>query len=536
MATNTTNPIAEPISRGKRDYEEYEVLAAYYRRSRLYEVLGRHVKDSGYSALRGLRNPAEAAVEFHAAIIWGCKPSTLKVLSEDGTQGNNPLSEPLLSVWKWSNLDERGKVAARWFPMLGDLLVKIAKPDGREQVVVQFIDPKHLTDFDKDERGYFTYLRLDIKSERRKADGEVESYWHVEVWRKQQDSDGSYRVYEHDGSQGERPKEERLGDAKSGAVLSENRTAGEQGVLGFDFIPFVHAKFRDVGDARGCGVFAPYVEDIDEANRLATRLHEMLFRYNRAHKGLKSEGTDASGAPLPQPRVDPASRQQQQQGYSQAGYYTDRSQRPDEVELGGERFTLFPANVSPVDLTPNVDYSSALTALDKQMDFLAEQMPELLYYRIHEKGEMSGRALRTLLSGAIDRASEARDNLEAALVRADEMALTLGQLYNVPGFERERIGTYENGDFAHTFAERPILAESPEDEIDRRTKQADLLVKLKQLGVSPNKLFEEAGVEGASGSELDIQRLTNSMARAPASGEAESGVSANGDGPPNEEP
>jgi hypothetical protein len=88
---------------------------------------------------------------------------------------------------------------------------------------------------------------------------------------------------------------------------------------------------------------------------------------------------------------------------------------------------------------------------------LEEDLPELSYYRMRDFGaNISGRAARTLLSHAIDRVIEARGNMEDALARADMMALTIGA--NAGLFKN--IGTYENGDFEHAFAERDVIEPS----------------------------------------------------------------------------
>jgi hypothetical protein len=78
----------------------------------------------------------------------------------------------------------------------------------------------------------------------------------------------------------------------------------------------------------------------------------------------------------------------------------------------------------------------------------------------------SGRAVRMLLAPAISRTVEARGNAENALIRADQMALTMGQ--NAGLWD---VGTYAAGDFEHCFEERDVL---PNDELERaQAQQAD---------------------------------------------------------------
>ena len=56
---------------------------------------------------------------------------------------------------------------------------------------------------------------------------------------------------------------------------------------------------------------------------------------------------------------------------------------------------------------------------------------------------------------------EMRGALEAALVRSQMMALTLGQAAGLEGFAAAEIGTYDEGAFGHVFAERPVFATPP---------------------------------------------------------------------------
>ena len=87
------------------------------------------------------------------------------------------------------------------------------------------------------------------------------------------------------------------------------------------------------------------------------------------------------------------------------------------------------------------------------MSEIRQDLPEMIYSELQDRsGDLSGVAIRNLLAAATDRLLEARGNGEAALIRANQMALTIGQ--NLGLFSN--IGSYEDGDFEHTFAKRPV--------------------------------------------------------------------------------
>jgi hypothetical protein len=234
--------------------------------------------------------------------------------------------------------------------------------------------------------------------------------------------------------------------------LGEPKTQVEIESMGINFIPVVHAKFADIGEDRGMGAIVPALDKIDEANRQATRLAQLLFRNNNVVWALKANMVDAEGRPLPPPRIND----------------TDGTTDDDGTwSMGDDRIMKLPGMSELQSLVPNINYEAALHILQDHMVELEQDLPELILYRISEMGSnVSGRAVRLMLAPAIARLEEARGNGEAAMIRAQQMALTLGtkaRLWDV--------GTFEEGDFEHAFEERDVL---PNDELERaQSQQAD---------------------------------------------------------------
>lgn len=439
----------------------YRLLWAYYENNDLYAVLR---SDLTYVALddasiKALQNPAMRAVEFYPAKLWpGNLPAALPIETE-----NDRIVAPIQQVWKWSNWAARKQVFARLFACLGDGLIKVAQAgdDGGRRVYLQVLDPRTLTDFQEEERGYLEYIRLDTPIVRRDAEGKAKQLTRTEVWDK---GAGTYRVWEHAQASG--TGLEQLGPPTDARRMAE---------FGIDFIPIVHAKFRDIGDPRGCGCFTPALDKIDETNRMVTRLHQMLFRHNRALWALQANAADAQGRPLPPPPMPKNS--------------------DGEVELGGDLFLSLPGHSSLTPIVPGIHYEEGLHILQDYMLELEKDMPELAYYRLREMGDLSGRAVKLLLSDAVDRALEARGNAEAALVRADEMALSIG----VAAGLFQNIGTYEAGDFDHAFARRDVF---PLTEGEMATTALDYT----RAGVPLSLACQRAGWDAAAVAELEEAR------------------------------
>lgn len=404
--------------------DQYNYLRAYVLNNGLYDVIRAHFTGLGMpkESLRPLRNPAFRVVSFYSAKLWpGTLPSALPIETD-----NQRIIEPIEQIWQWSNWNNEKQAVARLFPTYGDLFLKIAtKSDGSRvnRVYLQNLEPQTVTDFSSDERGYLTYVRIDVPQTRRKADGKTEPYLLTEVWDK---ASMTFRRWEHTKS--------------AQASLDQlGRPADEQpfGAFGIDFIPVVWQPFVHIGDERGMAAITPAIDKIDEANRQATRLHQMLFRYNKPLWAASAGGMDASGRPLPPPRLN--------SGDGATLELSDDPATDDVIRLPGA--TALNA------LVPTLNYDSALNVLRDMMAEIRHDLPEMTYSELQERNDLSGVAIRYLMEAAVDRLIEARGNAEAALIRAQQMALTIGQATGL----FSGLGSYEAGDFAHTFKERPVL-------------------------------------------------------------------------------
>lgn len=417
--------VAVSLQRGEQPApwrDQYRALKSYYLNNGLYEVLDKLLKaiadDDKKAALRPLRNPAFRVVEFYAAKLWpGTLPNALPLEAK-----SDSILPAIQQVWQWSNWNIEKQTCARWFATFGDMFIKVAtKGDPVNRVFMQNIEPEFVTDFDADERGYLTYIRMDIPRTRRNAKGELEAYTHTEVWTKQ-----DYRLWEHD--KGPDEELEKLGTPTQAEPLAS---------FGIDFVPVVWVPFRSIGDERGTGAFTLQLDKIDEINRQATRLHQILFRYNRALWALMANATDSTGRPLPAPRI--------------GGQATPTSAgNLGQLEVDDDTLLGLPGMSDIKSLVAQINYADALAILNAQIAELEQDLPELAYFRLRDAGELSGRAVRLLLGDAVDRLIEARGNGEAGLLRAQAMALTMG----VKAGLFEGIGTYEAGSFEHKFVER----------------------------------------------------------------------------------
>lgn len=426
--------------------EFYKILYAYYATNGLYDFLNNQLqatKVSGQS-LKPIRNPAWRVVEFYASKLFpGKLPEALPIEAD-----NQAIIQPIQQVWIWSNFSSLKQRLARWFSIYGDLFIKATtKGEPVTAVYLTLIKPENVTEMELDERGFLNYIKIDVPE----YDEEQELTVHTEEWNKETQV---MSVWVH--KLGLDKKVEELGTPTLSRTFQE--THGE------NYIPIVYQPFRDDGSGRANGAYSAQLDKIDEANRQATRLAQILFRYNRAIWAATNSGLDSSGRPLPPVSFD--------------GLLEDTI-----LNVGDDDILSLPGSADLKPLVPPINFGAALDVLESQMKELEKDLPELQYYELRSMGEVSGRAVKLLLDDVISRVVEVRGNAETALERSNAMALDIGARFKL----FSGVGEYSNGDFAHNFLERPIL---PEDSF----QQGQLIQLLVAAGASIKEAAIHAGL------------------------------------------
>lgn len=418
--TNKQGPAAQP-SVIPYDYNPlYEVLYGLYNNDTAI------VEDD---TTRRLRTVVNRSVEFYASKML--PGSEIKVVSE----GSPEVQTAIEQVIKDSNIGNNKTPMVRGFAMLGDSFIRVR--GDKQKTYLEDLSPFYVTDFEEDSRGFLTYIRVDIPT---LADDDTPANY-TEEWDLEAQT---YRSWLGQSSRATPIRE--LGQPKVESSLSE---------YGTDFIPIVHTKFKDIGETRGVGCVNHAMDKIYEANRTATRLHDIFFDFDQPVFVASANSTDAQGRPLPPPRVDVS------QSNSPVSSSALDTLSGAVKSLFGRLITL-PGMAKIDSLIPNIDYDAGLAILNAQMEELEKDLPELRWYALSptEQSAMSGTALRTLLGAAIDRANEARHNFLSSLSRAFEMALTIG-IYN--GIFPASLGTFDSGDFDHELQVDSAWGESVDE-------------------------------------------------------------------------
>lgn len=378
---------------GLSQEELYEKLLQYYENNGLYDDVQWNAYYGNYWAerIKPLRTVVNRSVEFFVS----------KILSGDSVTINtdsNPVKEAIDQILKWSNFDSQKRLAVRELSLFGNLFWRVSIEDGK--VYFEIVDPRYVTSFKTDNRGYITEIRTDEP-----ITVEGEKFIHTEYWNKEYYSIWEYRDL------GKMELEQLPTPVDSGFLLE----------LGIDFVPFVHVKFREIPSSKyGAASVQHALDKIDEANREATKLAERVYVDGKKLLVVSTSKTTKEGKLQAAPLID----------------------GKKDVEIKDDSILYLPEGAGITALDRNINYDPLRNLVNDMVAELEKDLPELKYYSLQDN-QLSGEAIRLLLAGAIDRAEEAQSNFLQGFVRIIQIALTMGVSFGI----FKGIGTYEDGDF-----------------------------------------------------------------------------------------
>jgi len=380
-------------------HDVYEKLMAYYDNAPYAGVQATsHWQGQWLEAIKPLRTSVHRSVEFFVARL--CQGEL--VISADKEAAQDSIEQFL----KWSNFESKKRTYIRSLALFGDLFLKVVST--RKKIYSESIDPRNVTDFKVDHRGFIQEIRIDVPM----VDDQRQAYTYTEYWNKEY-----FASWNHHYGAG--ASLEQLGEADQFFFLAQ---------MGIDFVPIVWIPFNQVpGKDRGESCVSHALSKIDEANRISTRLHQMLWRYNKPTFVVSANAVDKNNRPLPAPVIKGKSSSEER-----------------DLDILEKEIVYLPGMTSIESLIPQIDYAAALSVVRAMEEEIERDLPELRYFSLKES-DLSGKAMKTLLAPSLDRAGEAKSNLEAGLVRLNEMALTIGKFLGL----FPSVGSYENGDFGH---------------------------------------------------------------------------------------
>lgn len=466
MATVTAAVVAaretwlQPTPEQEASFSDVDNRVLRYRRywdyytNNLYNQLSSHKGAKGlYRHIRPVYNPVTRLVDFYVAKVYGGEldgdaeaSGAIPIVTE-----NEELRPAIAKLWQWSNWQAKKQLFVRWGACFGDVVLKVVDDLPRQKVYLQVLHPRMLKDAQFDWRGNITSAIIEYTDwePATTGRGQYVEFTYTEIITKEQFSTlKNNEPFDYYGS---------------GATWTNP----------YGFVPLTLAVHKDCGLDWGMSAFHADDLKIDELNDQVSIFSDRLRRANnpqwlmagvRARSEIDLSSTDATT--------------------------TEAARQTTNVLYGPENATATPL-VTDIGMAQSLDHINALLA-ELERDF-----PELALHRMREQGgAWSGRAIALVYQDASDRVVEARGNYDGVLVRAQQMALSIGGMRRYEGFEPFSLDSFDRGDLDHRIGARPVLASGVD------APQIDQAVK---TGVPGRFLWGKLGLDFTQ-SELDEMR------------------------------
>jgi hypothetical protein len=375
-----------------------------------------------YKNIRGIYNPVARQNELLVAFIYG---GALDLETMTGgalpIKTDNPaLLDALRKLLIWSRFGEQKSLYVRWGAALGDVALKVIDDRAAEKVRLEVLHPGKIREAELDEVGNVTSCVIEYE-----RDDELD-YAALKAGRyafaKQQRQRKSY-VYT------EVITKEYFATFRDGEPYAyfDGLTEWENE---YGFVPLVLAHHQQLGLTWGGNAWRLAQRKIDEVNDQASLLNDQIRKII---------------IPLLQAR-----------GIANAGQLSTSSEGRDGLNI----LYLPDKDTSLEAITTSLDIAGASSNVVDMLREIERDMPELALQRIREQGQLTAPGVRSGYSDALGRIEEACGNYDHALIRAMQMAVSMGGQRNYRGFEPFSLNSYDAGDLDMVIRSRPIIPDS----------------------------------------------------------------------------
>lgn len=438
----------------------YDLLSAYYGNfvySRtldggFLDSINQQLGEGASSAISGIYNPVSAIVDVYGDNVFrGTYGDEIVIDDKVGRKKNEKAVHPKLQdsldkIADWSNINEHLDRWARMTALNGCSGIRVVAKVGQgypndeisdRRVYLQFEHPRLIEDYLADSRGFVS----EIITRHRKREGNLsldnnEIKDKVAIFR-QYMSKTEFK-YEKDGN----PSNEVLVE---GSEVSANRNV-------YGFVPYVVTEFSSNEGNYGRWCFAGKERQIDMINALIAHINLQVFRHVKATWVIESDGTP-----------------------------------PTEFNMSGQKIIFIQRKLEEASkgtsiqsLVSDLSIAEAADQYTKLIEILENQTPELQAYGGTYLSGQSGKTVAELRLPAENKIRMARARMEASLIKAQKMALSMGVVLGLWDFGT---GTgdiafanqaFQQGLFDHRFVSRDALAKTEQEQIQNQADQQNL--------------------------------------------------------------
>lgn len=413
-----------------RDYEwdeytarlfRYAFYSAYYNNT-AYRSITRfantHKQRHGlYKHVRGVYNPVARLCDLYTAKVYGgsLDMDTLEKGAIPIAQADDTLREAIRQVWQWSNWGTQKSTYVRTGANLGDVGLWIVDDTANARVRMEVIHPAKIKDVIYDDADNVKSVTLEYT----RQDAEL--------------NNGKQFTYKMvaDG--------EHFATYMNGELYAYSDGMPAEWSNDYGFVPMVVARHKVLPDVTwGASAFHSSIAKIDEMNDAASLLNDQIRKVVNV---IWYFAGVAAGSDL-----------------SISGQLDDGTSSSDPTARRDKLPAIYgPKDSAPTAMIAPLDIANTAANIQNMLSEIERDMPELSLHRIRENGQMTAPGIRAGYNDAIDRIVEARGQYDDALMRAQQMAVSIGAYRRLDGFTAYNLNSYERGDLDHYIAERPVI-------------------------------------------------------------------------------
>jgi hypothetical protein len=442
----------------------YAIMWAMYENnaySKIHLFSQKYKSDYGmYRHTRGVYNPAYRLGEFWKGHLLGGKldkdagdgsetRSALPIITE-----NDMLRRAISQIWRWSNWQIKKDVLSLWTPIMGDGVIKIMDKPDEGRVYLKPIQPSVLAELTLDSRGNVKgYVIEEMRQDPRPGRGDGKVLYREIAFREKGDDNVYYQTYLND------------------KLYAWDDDSAEWRVP-YGFVPMVVLQHNDVGLDWGFSELLSGLPKFREVDDLASKLSDQVRKY--VDPPFLFSGVNK---PTRQPKV-------------QGEESTSGNPQPSREEVPA---LYGPAGSDAKALVADISIADAASYIKDILSDIERDYPELNADMHNVKGEISGRALRINRGPAEDKVLQRRPNYDDALVRAQQMAMSIGGWRGYDGFDGITLESYYAGALDHTIGDRPVFSKDPMDDLERDKEFWTVAKAAKSFGIPMLVYLEQQG-------------------------------------------
>ena len=430
----------------------------------------RKIDNKLYKRIRGIYNPVNRLVETYVAKVYGGELDL-----DNLTQGALPIANAddnlraaIVQLALWSNWRAQKSLFVRQGSNYGNAFLKIVDDTALGRVRMEVLHPGKVKDMEKDSAGNIKRVLIEYerdenttvyKANDRQLTQNINSYLYTEIITPEKFStfkDGEPFAYFKDGNGTPRPEWDNP----------------------YGFVPIAPAAHTDHGMVWAMNAYQPALDKIDEINDQASLLSDAV---------RKSVDISWLFIGMQKPAAEKSNTQ-----------FSDDS-RDDMKAL-----YVQPREGQTVDAKPlvsNLNIADTVLHIDKLLEELERDMPELAMHRLRMGSQMTAPGVKASYNDAIDKFQEAQGNYDDGLSRAISMGVAIGGFRRYDGFQGYNLDTFTKGAQDFYIKPRPII----DDELGKSEKITFLMGSnapsraiWKELGVAEDDIDEwEAEAQAA---------------------------------------